>query len=267
MNCKIGPLALALAVSLTACQASETHVFQHSSNPLPPDPALQASDLTADQLIAKSLEARGGDEQLKNIHSVTMTGKWETSDIKSSPITLMIAPGRYLRRIEARSGGTMFKVVDGQTTWEVTPQTGIAKAKAMVSKDAGRFRRLADPQGPLVDAQAKGNKVEVLGKMPWENSQVYKLKVTFPDGALNYIYLDAQSFLPVRVVNTMYVPHVEEDVDLEYIYEDYRAVDGVKWPFKERANAPQVKLKQITTWEKIEVNKPLDEAAFKMPTS
>ena len=248
-------------VALAGCKNSQ--LLSHAAETLPPDPAPQASDLTAEQLLAKYLAARGGEEKLAEIQSVTMAGKWETKQISSSPITLTVAPGRYLRRTEPGSGIVMIKAVDGESTWEVTPQTGITKPMPMVDKEAVRFRRLADPLGPLVNSQAKGNKIEVAGKMPWNNSQVYKLKVTFRDGGVNYIYLDAQTFLPVRLLDTMYVSQLEESIDLEFTYGDYRDVGGVKWPFHEEANAPEVNFKHVLTWERVEVNQPVNESAFK----
>jgi len=135
----------------------------------------------------------------------------------------------------------------------------------MVDQDAPRFRHLADPQGPLFQPHAKGNNVEVVGKMPWQDKQVYKLKVTFHDGAEDFVYLDAQSFLPVRKVNTMYVVRRKKSIDLEQTYEDYRAVNGVQWPFTEKANAPEADFSQTITWKTIEVNQPLDDAAFTGP--
>ncbi|HEX3530055.1 MAG TPA: hypothetical protein VH988_23595 [Thermoanaerobaculia bacterium] len=253
MKRKLWPLAV--VVALAACRGS-----------LAPDAAPQPSDLTVDQLIAKYETARGGDEKLKGIRSVKMTGTWELRGSGASPVTVMITPGHYLRRIEQSSGKATINAVDGQTTWSINPQLGLLRPSPMVPKDAARFRRLADPQGPLVDSQAKGNKVEVVGKLPWHDSQVYKLKVTFSDGAVSHLYLDAKSFLPVRFVGSLLTPD-GQDIDIEYVYEDFRDVDGIKWPFVEKANAPSANFTQTISWKTIEVNQPLDESAFKAPAS
>jgi hypothetical protein len=194
-----------------------------------------------------------------------MTGTWVASQGDPSPVTLTIAPGRYLRRIQHTGSDASIKAVDGPAAWEVTPQTGILKPTPMVAKDAARYRRLADPQGPLVNAQAKGNKVEVVGKMAWQDSQVYKLKVTYRDQGVNYVYLDAKSFLPVRLVGTLFVPQLNKDFDFEVIYQDFRDVNGMKWPFTEKVNAPAISFTQTTSWKTIEVNKPFDPSAFKAP--
>ena len=228
-----------------------------------PDPAPQASDLTADQLIAKYAAARGGEQKLKSIRSTTMTGAWEPISGGSNPIVVMVAPGRYMRRI----AHVMTNVVDGQTTWETNTLNGMTEPMPMSSKAVPRFRHSADPQGPLVDPKAKGNKIEVVGKQPWRGSQVYKLKVTLSDRAVSFFYLDAKSFLLVRSVSRMYVPQMDKTVDMEMTYRDFRDVDGVKWPFTEESNAPETGFKYTITWTAIDINKPLDESAFKMPKS
>ena len=256
---------MAVLASMMACLASEAQF--HPTGTLTPDPAPKPSDLTVDQLIAKHSAARGGDQKLNGIQSVKMTGTWDSNAAGSSPITLMIAPGRFMRRIAQGSDVKMANVVDGQTQWELNPLGGLKKAAPMPAKSAARYRRLADPQGPLVNSKAKGVKVEVVGKLPWQSSQVYKLKVTFGDGAVSYLYLDAKTFLLVRTVTPVYVPQLNKDVDLETIYKDFRDVDGVKFPFVEEASAPETGSKSTTTWKTIEVNKPLDPAAFKAPAS
>jgi len=256
MHRTIWPLALILipVLALTACAPA----------PLPPDPAAQASDLTVDQVLARHVAARGGEQRLAGIQSVRMTGKLVFAGTATNPLIVSIAPGRYLRRLELGSGAVI-KAVDGPTSWEIGPQSGIFRPTRMVNEDAARFRHLADPQGALVNPQAKGNKVEVVGKLPWQGSQVYKLKVTFPDGQVNHFYLDAKTFLPVRTVSTIYLPQIDRETGLEILYEDFRDVGGVKWPFKETFTAPAARIKQITSWDKIEVNPPLDQTAFKEP--
>jgi len=262
MKRKALPLTLVLL-----CLAAPAVRAQHpKGNPMEPDPAPKASDLTVAQLLAKAAEARGGEQKLKAVQSVTMAGTWVTTQSKSSPITVTVSPGHYLRRIDqVEPGKASYKAVNGAETWEITPQLGVFKPIAMLPQDASRYRRLADPQGALFDPQTKKNKVEVVGKTTWKDSPVYKLKVTYPDGATNFIYLDGKSFLPVRIVDTLYVNQLHQDFGMEILYEDYRDVNGVKWPFTEKVKAPEVNFAQTTVWKTIEPNKPVDQAIFKAP--
>ncbi|HYU33718.1 MAG TPA: PepSY domain-containing protein [Thermoanaerobaculia bacterium] len=268
MSRKISPVALIVLLMVMASRGETqlTQLFHHGKgDPLPPDPAPQASDLNADQVVARYLAARGGEQRLKGIRTVKMTGTRETDF--TLPITIVIAPGRFSRRVTQGSQVALWNVVDGQTNWEINQRSGIVKPTPMPAKSAARYHRLADPQGPLVDARAKGNKIEVVGKQPLNGSPVYKLEVTSPDGAESYYYLDAKTFLPRRMVSSQYFAQVDEDYDVEVFYGDYRDVGGMKFPFKETTNAPEAHFSQTITWDKIELNQPIDDAAFRAPKS
>ncbi len=261
MRRKISILMVTLA--LMACRRSNTQLFSHEAPTLPPDPAPQASDLTADQLFAKYAAARG-EQKLKGLTSLKMTGTW-TSKGNSAPIIALVSSGRFLRRIGQGSDVIMANAVDGSTSWEMNPKNGLTKPTPMSAKDAARFRRLGDPQGPLVDSKAKGHKIEVVGKLPWNGSTVYKLKVEFKDGETSYFYLDGRTFLLTRVVGSQYVPQLSKNIGVEVVYQDFRDVDGLKCAFSEKASAPEVNFSQSIAWSKIELNQPLDPAAFKAP--
>lgn len=265
MNRRISTLAVGLA--LMACGALQAQLFHHTRDPLPPDPAPQASDLNADQLIAKHVAARGGEAKLKTLQTVKMTGTWQANVGSPAPATLMIANGRYVRRIAPDTDVAMLITIDNATNWELNKRTGVNKVQPLSPKDLARFRRLADPQGPLFNAKAKGNKVEVVGRMPWKDTQVYKLKVTYPDGGVTYLYLDGKTFQVVRSVTSFWVGALNKNVESETVYKDFRDVDGVKFPFRETSDTPEANFTQTMIWSSIEVNKPLDEAAFKAPKS
>lgn len=262
MNRRISTLAVGLA--LLACGAVQAQ-FHHGRDPLPPDPAPQPSDLNADQLIAKHVAARGGEAKLKALKTVKMTGTWQANVGNPSPVILMMAKGRYARRIAPDTDVAMILTVDNATSWEINKRSGINKPQPLPAKDLARFRRFADPQGPLFDAKAKGNKVEVVGKMPWKDTQVYKVKVTYPDGGVIHLYLDAKTFMVVRSLTSLWVDQLGKNIDSETVYKDFRDVDGVKFPFRETSDTPDANFTQTMSWSSIEVNKPLDEAAFKPP--
>ncbi len=251
---------------LIACQGQAQ--FHHDSPTLTADPSPQPSDLTADQLIAKFEAARGGEAKLKAVRTVRETGEWSSNVGSPVPVTVEIANGRFMRRIAQGTDVRFINVVDGATTWEMIPRNGITKPTPMSEKDAIRFRRIADPQGPLVDAQAKGHKVETVGKLAWRGNQVYKLKVTFADGGPpSYVYLDAKTFLVSRVVNSQFVPQLNKNIEMELVYGDYRDIDGLKWAYSEKSSAPEANFAQSITWSKVEINTTLDEADFKGPKS
>jgi hypothetical protein len=68
-------------------------------------------------------------------------------------------------------------------------------------------------------------------------------------------------------VATLHRASNKQDFPIEFLYSDFRDVDGVKWPFTEKASSPAGGVKQTITWSKIETNQPVDESLFKAPNS
>ena len=56
----------------------------------------------------------------------------------------------------------------------------------------------SDIDGPLVDYQAKGNKVEYLGHDTVDGDDAYELKVTLKNGDIVYYYLDPDTYLEIK---------------------------------------------------------------------
>jgi hypothetical protein len=113
-----------------------------------------------------------------------------------------------------------------------------------------------------VDYKSKGNTVELVDKEDVDGIAVYKLKLTKKSGSVEFDYLDAKSFLPIKTEGR------RTQLGQEILYEskigDYKPVEGVLMPFnvKQLVNG---RLAMEITVEKMDANVPLDEAVFKMP--
>jgi hypothetical protein len=126
------------------------------------------------------------------------------------------------------------------------------------------MRDQADLDGPLVDYVAKGVRVELVGGVKVEGRNVYELKVTRRSGDVEYDFLEAGSYLPVRVEARRTVRGTE--VQLESTIGDYRESGGILWPYSIQNSVKGHPEKQTITVEKIEVNPAIDDTRFKMPT-
>jgi outer membrane lipoprotein-sorting protein len=200
--------------------------------------AAPAAAQTVDELIAKSLAARGGLDKLKAVQSIRMTGKMSMGPMELPMVIEMKRPARA--RLDITVQGTLaVQAYDGATGWGIPPG-GTGQPEPMPAEAAKEMADQADIDGPLVDYQAKGHQVELVGKEKVEGSDAYKLKVTKKDGDVEYHFLDADSYLPVRV-------------------------GGFLWPFSVQSGAKGRPEKQSITVAKIEVNPAIDDARFKMP--
>jgi hypothetical protein len=121
----------------------------------------------------------------------------------------------------------------------------------------------ADFDGPLVDAKAKGNTIELTGKEKVEGRDTYVLKVTHKDGQVSSYSFDVKTFLLAKwsgteTVNDAVVAH-------ETIFHDYRDIGGLKFAFELVSSTPGTDVTQRIIVEKIEVDPQIDDGHFGKP--
>ena len=220
---------------------------------------------TAEELVAKNLEAKGGVQAIKAITSLRMIGK-----VQQGPFTI---PGEQdakapdlLRESYTLQGLTAVQAYDGSVGWQIQPFGGRRDPEMLGEDDLRDFSEQADFYGPLVDYQQKGNKIEYLGKYSLDGDDAYRLKVTLKNGDIIYYFLDPDTYIEIRTDKQMFVRGaVHETVtDLG----SYKKVDGVYFPFSvdswPKSDPTQ---KQQITFDKIEANVSMNDAEFKMPAA
>ena len=210
---------------------------------------------TVDEIVARSIEARGGIAKIKGLQSVRMTGTALLNEQVESPLRI-VSKRPNLTRFEIDVNGvTLVQVFDGRTSWSINPLGGSLKPQLAPESQSREMRAHTDMDGLLVDWKAKGRVVELAGSEDVGGSPAWKLKITEKDGGIDYIYLDKKTWLMVKSTGN----HLGATI----LFGDYRAVDGLTMPFSidQSSAAGAVKI----TLSKVETNVPVDEAEFRMP--
>jgi len=225
--------------------------------------AASATAQTADEVIAKSFEARGGLDKLKAVQSIRMTGKMSVGADDLSMVVEMKRPNR-IRVDTTGRGRRAVQAYDGKTAWGIAP-TGAGRAEVLPGEMARAIAEQADIDGPLVDYQAKGHRVELVGKEKVQGRSAFELKVTRKNGGVEHYFIDAGSYLPVRVEGRRTVRGA--DIQGEGTMGDYEEAAGFLWPHRLENGAKGMPDKQVLTIERIEVNPPIDDARFQLPVT
>ena len=218
---------------------------------------------TVDEVIAKHLEARGGEAKIKAVQSMKMTGKMTAGPGIEAPITLEMKRPASVRLDITFQGNIGTQAYDGKTGWGISPMSAKKDPEPMSAEDIKDMEEQGDMDGPLVDTKAKGHKVELMGKEKVEGSDAYKLKVTLKTGDIRYVYIDADSYLELKTEAKRTVRGSE--VETESVSSDYKEVGGLILPYTIQQGAKGQPQKQTITVDKIELNLPIDDARFKMP--
>src|SRR6266481_55856 len=221
---------------------------------------------TADELIAKNIQAKGGMDKIKAIKTVRMTGKLDAAGGFTGLIGQENMRPSLVRETFTLQGMTQVQAYDGSLGWQIRPFGGRKDPQLMGEDDMRDLLIDADFDGPLVDYKEKGNRVEFLGHDTVDGDDALRLKVILKNGDILYYYLDPDTYLEIRKEIQEFIRgSIKENVvDLG----SYKPVAGVMYPFsiasgpKNRPNAAQT-----TTIEKIDVNVPLAKSEFELPAS
>jgi outer membrane lipoprotein-sorting protein len=221
-----------------------------------------AAAQTADELIAKNIEARGGLEKIRSIQSMRMTGTLTVGDV-TMPSVLEVKRGSRTRWEFTRNGQTAVQAYDGTVAWTVAPFAGKPEPERMSDEDLKDMELQADMDGPLVDYKAKGNRVGVMGLEKVGERDAWRLAVTLRNGESRDIFLDLKTQLQIRTIASRTVQG--RQVEIESDLGDYREVGGVLLPFFFETRARGVAGRQVVRFEKIELNVPIDDSRFALP--
>jgi outer membrane lipoprotein-sorting protein len=218
---------------------------------------------TADEIIAKNIQARGGPDKLKSVQSIKATATMAMGPGMEAPGVLIQKRGNLARLEFTVQGLTAVQAYDGKNAWQIMPFTGKKDPERMSADEAKEVEEMADIDGPLVDYKSKGNQVELLGKEKIEGTDAYKLKVSLKNGDVQTEYIDADSFLEIKEETKRTVRGSEQVV--ESAIGDYKEVDGIVFPFAVESGVKGSPEKQKLTITKMELNLPVDDSIFKMP--
>lgn len=226
---------------------------------------LSASSQTAEELVNKNIEAKGGMDKIRAAKTRRLTGKLITGGIMAAAGQENMRPN-LVRETFSLQGMTAVQAYDGSTGWQIQPFGGRKDPELMGEDDMRDLLIDSDFDGPLVDYKAKGNTIEYLGHDIVDGDDALRLKVTLKNGDIVYYYLDPDTYLEIRRETQEFIRgSVRENVtDLG----SYKPIDGVMYPFS-IASGPKNDPSswQTVSVDKIEVNVPLDISEFALPAS
>jgi len=214
---------------------------------------------TADEIVAKNIEAMGGAEKLKEIKTQYMEGSMEAQG-QTIPIKRWVKQDAAMRLEFVVNNSNNVQVVTGSTGWTLMPVMQQTAPEDMDPAVVKLMKSQLDLRGELYDYKGKGRKVELLGKEAVNGSPAWKLKITTPDGTNGIAYLDAQTYLLVKTTNHTTVEGRE--MDLVTTLSDYKkTADGLAYPGTTEQQPGGVKISVL----KVETNLPVADSLFSKP--
>lgn len=211
---------------------------------------------TADEIVNKYIDAIGGRTIISGVKSLIVESTVEVMG-QEAPSTTYILAGKGFKSETDFGGQKMVQCVNTSGGWMINPMAGATTATAIPADQAKASLSQLEIGGPLVDAAAKGNKVELIGK----DSADYKLRLTVGPATITY-YINAKTYLIDKQVSKAAVNG--QEVETTVTFSDYRKTDfGFTVAYAQALDLPQISLNIVN--KKITVNAPIDPAMFEMP--
>ena len=218
---------------------------------------------TADQILDKYIAALGGTQKLATLKSFVATGtSVGYGDFSGMFHIYAQAPDHRTVRIEFKDYPER-----GDNIWAFNGKTGWVKSSRGLLKDYD-----------LTGSELNGQKLDAELAFPGQIKQVLTglragvgdvinehpvdvVQGTGPGGELATLYFDRNSGLLVRMVR--YGRSPVGRLPVQYDYEDYRDVNGIKFPFKYTFS--WLDGRQAFEVSQVEVNVPIQSAVFDKP--
>src|SRR6266853_2674937 len=227
---------------------------------------MAAAAQTADEIVKKALDARGGVDKLKAVQSERVTGRIAFArGVEGIFVVELKRPLKMHVEISIE-GQTIIRVYDGKSSgWTINPFLENKDVQPLSSEDLKNVSDESDFDGPLMDYKSKGNQIELVGKENLDDKPVYRLKLTNKNGDVRFYFFDASSFLLLRWEGIRKTG--EEELPWESFFSDFHEVQGLKYPFWIDQGSPGTEFKQTLIAEKIEINLPIDDSRFGKPVA
>jgi hypothetical protein len=217
---------------------------------------------TVDEIIAKNVQAHGGMEKMKAVQTVRITGKLNAGGIRAGFLQGNKRPDK-VREEQIIQGLAAIQAYDGKIGWQVNPFGGRRDPELMSQDDIKGLTIDADIDGPLVDYKEKGHKAELVGHDSVEGTDCYKIKLSLKNGDVRYYFLDADSFLELKIETQSSIRGTIQYA--ETYFGDYEEVKGLYYSFAFESGAKGDSNRVKFAVDKVEINVPLEDSIFTMP--
>ena len=218
---------------------------------------------TAEDIVSRYIQRVGGMQRIQAVKSLRRSGKFiggggfEAEVLQENKRPAMV---RQEFIIQGMSG---INAYDGKNGWKIDPFGGKKDPETLGEDELKEMLEAADFDGPLVNYQQKGNKIEYAGMEPVEGTDAYKLKVTLADGEVRNFYMDTEYFVPIKIETKRFIRGAERETEM--VLGDYKSVNGWYLPHSQEFGRKGSPFRQKITINKIEANVPIDNARFVMP--
>lgn len=225
-------------------------------------------DLGLSELIARNAEARGGRAAIEAIQSLNARLRIVEPTYSAEGVWRVDRRGRM--RINVSIGGqrVFTEAFDGTNGWQMA---GDAPPKAASPEGAAALRRSGQLPTNILglhEMAARGHRLQLVGREEIGGVLYYAVVLTLDDGFQTRYFVDPSSFLITRsrVRKALHPDNDPTPTTIETVWNDFRPVAGVLFPFEARdTDLAAGRLLQTTTLLEMSANRFSEDGLFQSP--
>jgi hypothetical protein len=227
-----------------------------------------ASAQTVDEVIDKHLAAIGGRAALAKVKSRVMTGTISLA----TPVGELVGPveimnqwpnkARTFIKLDLSAVGAGELTVDQRFDGTVGFVLDSMQGNRDITGNQLENMKNATFPSPFLDYKERGATVELGPKEKVGARDAYLLTTKSKTGSVVRQWIDAETYLPLKVAVKVELPQVGE-IEQSTEFSDFRDVDGLKVPFTVKSSSTAQNFTITVT--KVEHNGKIDETLFSKP--
>jgi len=198
-------------------------------------------------------------DQLAKVSTIMITGKMSTMGMEM-PMTMFMKNPNKIKVVYSINGQEIVSAFDGEKGYMINPITGSSNPVELTGAQLQQVQNSNVFSNEILNYFRNG-KLVLEGEENVNGKPAFKVKAS-PDGTTPvYMFIDKDSFLLVKT--TARVEQMGTTMDVESVMTDYVENNGVVMPKKTTASANGMEA-AVITFDKIEVNVPIEDTVFKM---
>lgn len=187
---------------------------------------------TADEIVKKYIEFKGGSKQLKKMKTLITSGEYDYGGIVFPFTAYAKAPNLY-KFIVPFNGKYYAQAYDGNKGWKIDAFKNESTPTLLNGKPAVAMANEADVEleDVFINYHTKGHRIILEGQDTILEKLTFKLKLIRKDSTVEVCYFETTTY--ALVMKSGVSKNVElEGAILQTFYSDYRDIEGIKIPFK-----------------------------------
>lgn len=215
------------------------------------------TDVTADQLISKYLQALGGKANIDKVKDIAVTMNATVQGMALTMKQQQKGADKMLVQVLMNNNPLQRVTINGDKGKMEAPMQGVNKE---MTADELATQKLETDMFSMARYDKLGVKTAVTGQEKVDGTEAYVVEATAANGQKTLHYFDKNTGLLLKDVKSLQTP--QGPISQSKSYKNYKEVNGVKYPHLiETTVGPQVIKAEV---QSVEVNKGISDDTFKI---